>query len=290
MMVPNATKQNAECKISIGDKRDFSGKGGASVFANYTAIIKCHDELGDLDSKIKAKSCGNRVFDMVADTSHCGAYSYTLKHVWFYDYLGLFCFPKICNNSHILLVRPTPSMPNRIPDVEGAVSRTLRKSNSQYSEIYDLRDYMSGDSVKNIHWKMSAKKDSILVKEPLEEENGNARLGFELVTSRDEMDKKLGEILFISNLYLQKEIHHQVSIMCEGREISFLILSYEDIERMIDEILKVELPKEAVESGKRSKSQKASKSSKSTKSAKSSKVSENAETPKTRKAKVGGDL
>lgn len=242
MMVSHAVNLNEDCQITLGDKRDFDGKSKSSIFTDYKAIIYCHDAFDNKDSKIKADSHGNRIFNIAADTSHCGAYSYTLKRVWIHDIFSFFSFPKRCNITRVLLVRPIPTKPDTIPDIEGTMSKTLRKSKSQYSEIYDLRDYMSGDSVKNIHWKMSAKKDSVLVKEPLEEESGNARLYFELASSRAEMDKKLGEILFMSNFFLSKGIHHQISVMGKGREISFGIITSEDIDTMIDELLKIELP------------------------------------------------
>ena len=38
-------------------------------------------------------------------------------------------------------------------DMNGFKARTLRKSDSPYSEIYDVRDYILGDPIKNIHWK-----------------------------------------------------------------------------------------------------------------------------------------
>ena len=43
-------------------------------------------------------------------------------------------------------------------------------------KVYDIRDYQLGDSVKTIHWKMSAKKEKLLVKEPLEEYGGYSRV------------------------------------------------------------------------------------------------------------------
>lgn len=243
MSVPHAVKLDESGKIYFGSKADLAGGKKSSSFINYTAVAKCHDEFSNTTTKIKAYSQGDRSFYIEADTSHCGAYTYTLKYIKIYDLLGLFCIPKRCKSSHVMMVRPLPQKPEIMPDIEGSTTKSLHKSKSQYSEIYDLRDYAAGDSVKNIHWKMSAKKDSILVKEPLEEELENAKIFFELSSSREEMDKRLGEIIFVSNFYLRKDIHHLVSVMSEGREIVFEIFSFDDIENMIDKLLMMELPK-----------------------------------------------
>jgi len=39
------------------------------------------------------------------------------------------------------------------------------RKGTDYSEIFDLRDYRSGDDVRAIHWKLSGKLDRLVVKE-----------------------------------------------------------------------------------------------------------------------------
>ena len=40
------------------------------------------------------------------------------------------------------------------------------KSGGGFSDFYELREYRQGDSLKNIHWKLSSKYDDLIVKEP----------------------------------------------------------------------------------------------------------------------------
>lgn len=40
-----------------------------------------------------------------------------------------------------------------------------RKGND-HSEIYDIREYMPGDDIRSIHWKLSSKTDKLILREP----------------------------------------------------------------------------------------------------------------------------
>lgn len=43
---------------------------------------------------------------------------------------------------------------------------SLPQRGSDFSEVYDLREYQPGDSYKAIHWKMSGKMDELIIREP----------------------------------------------------------------------------------------------------------------------------
>lgn len=40
-----------------------------------------------------------------------------------------------------------------------------KKKGNDFSEVQDVREYQPGDKLQNIHWKLSAKKDALMVKE-----------------------------------------------------------------------------------------------------------------------------
>lgn len=50
-------------------------------------------------------------------------------------------------------------------DGEGEEQETLYKKGTDVSEISDIREYAPGDSMQSIHWKLSARRDEMLVKE-----------------------------------------------------------------------------------------------------------------------------
>lgn len=57
------------------------------------------------------------------------------------------------------------------------------KRDTAGSDIIDVREYAPGDSLKSVHWKMSAKKDGLFVKERGEETKDSLILLFELTHS-----------------------------------------------------------------------------------------------------------
>ena len=54
------------------------------------------------------------------------------------------------------------NMPIAIDDSE---SYSPDKKGSDYSETFQLREYVPGDSIKQIHWKLSEKLDKLIIRE-----------------------------------------------------------------------------------------------------------------------------
>lgn len=179
------------------------------------------------------------------NTSHCGSYSYDLTWLTTYDLFGLFFTKTNVNKVNEILVKPAPSMPDVMPDMYGFKAKNLRKSKQPGSEIYDIKEYQIGDSIRSIHWKMSAKKDTLLVKEPLEEYGGHSRVILKLTSDRDKLDLHLGQIMFTSKFYIEHETPHKIRIIPPDRgEVAFDIESETDLERAVGKILRMRLPKE----------------------------------------------
>ena len=141
-------------------------------------------------------------------------------------------------------------MPDVMPDMFGFKAKSLRKSKQPNSEIYDIKEYQAGDPVKSIHWKMSAKKDKLMVKEPLEEYGGHSRIILQLTDDRDLLDVHLGQILFTSRFYLEREIAHRIRVIPpDSSEVAFDVESEVDLERALAMILRLRLPQEVSDEG-----------------------------------------
>lgn len=240
--MPETLKHNDIAQLKMGET--FAKNADKSLlYCNYQAKFILYDSLENLSKTLFYSSNGRKDFEVSIDTSHVGKFEYTFDSIKYYDFLGLFCFKKKINKRHSLLIRPRPLVPEIIPRLDEFRTRSLKKSKSQYSEIYDIRDYQPGDSTKNIHWKMSAKKDSVLVREPLEENLENARIVFELVKNRDLLDKKISELIYISDYFIKKGISHRINVVPPfNRDVHFEIYSESDIGIMIDKILDMKLP------------------------------------------------
>ena len=226
----------------------LSIEGIASAFSFYKVKMITTDHMAGTQEKKVIVICDNGVTKIPLETNHCGAYSYKLAKLKVYDLLGFFHFDQNINKDIELLVKPSPEMPGYMPDMYGFKAKNLRKSSKPNSEIYDIRDYQLGDPVKTIHWKMSAKKDKYLVKEPLEEYGGYSRVILKMTDDRDELDLHLGQILFTSKFFIDHEVAHIIRVIPpDSREVAFSIESNIDLERALHTILHMRIPEEASE-------------------------------------------
>ncbi|MEE1318619.1 MAG: DUF58 domain-containing protein, partial [Ruminococcus sp.] len=83
------------------------------------------------------------------------------------DMTGIFCIPVRINCNLVCNVYPKAKKPDFLPDCDKiSVVGYKPKSGGGFSDFYELRQYQSGDSLKNIHWKLSSKYDDIIVREP----------------------------------------------------------------------------------------------------------------------------
>ncbi len=223
-----------------------------SIFSFARVDLQTTEKMSDTVTNKKAFIHGNETLEIPVDTKHCGAFRTEVKRVRIYDLFGLFWVRRKAVSACELLIQPVMVIPEAMPDMNGFKARTLRKSDSPYSEIYDVRDYILGDPIKNIHWKASAKKDALLVKEPQEECFGHARVFLELEKDRDLFDKKMGELLFTSDYFLKKEMPHKIRVLPpRKREVAFDIQSQRDLDVAILRILNMKIPKEDTDEKKK---------------------------------------
>ena len=179
------------------------------------------------------------------DTEHCGAFYYEVEKLRIYDLFGLFYVTPYKNRKTEILVKPLSLRPDRLPDFESARTSKTVKSNSLESEIYDIREFAQGDLLKSIHWKASAKRDMLLVREALEEVHENACFPLALCRNRDELDKRLGNMRFVSEFYLENGIPHILIVKSNGTHDKVIgIKMPHELEQATRDILHMELPKE----------------------------------------------
>lgn len=85
------------------------------------------------------------------------------------DFLGFVTFKKEINPKSELLVLPEESLQEDVPlnaflEGQAELEESVKKGND-FTEVNDIREYQPGDKLQNIHWKLSVKKDSLMVKE-----------------------------------------------------------------------------------------------------------------------------
>ena len=242
-------KVDSPVNCAIGEKsyiRITTG-GIASYFAFCRIGTVFTDRMAGITQKMVIMVHDKGVTKIPLNTSHCGSYSYMMNKLEICDLFGFFRVNRYINQDNELLVKPIASMPEVMPDMYGFKARNLRKAKQPNTEIYDIREYQTGDPVKSIHWKMSAKKDKLLVKEPLEEYGGHSRVLLKLTDDRDQLDIHLGQILFTSRFFIEHEVPHKIRVIPPDRsEVSFDVESEADLERTLAMILRMKMPEPSV--------------------------------------------
>lgn len=104
--------------------------------------------------------------------NNCGNVAITVEKVRIYDYLNIFAWTigKHFETQNILVLPPMKEMYlgrdrwyNETNEDSDRFS--LYKKGDDPSEIFDIRDFMDGDKIQRIHWKLSSKTGNLMVKE-----------------------------------------------------------------------------------------------------------------------------
>lgn len=137
-------------------------------------------------------------------TEHCGALYMTFTQCRVYDYMGLFFLPKKTPSDIRLLIRPQQLRPKDLPDPEKKIFTYWKpKAGGGFSENHELRLYRPGDSLRQIHWKLSGKTGKLIYREPMVLVSNRLLLRLVHGGTAAQLDRKLGKLLWLG-LYLQR--------------------------------------------------------------------------------------
>lgn len=117
-------------------------------------------------------------YEVMLDLIQCGENRISCEGVWLTDMLRLYRIP--AENFADLSVTVYPQKMNvkaelsgttiGAPKSEGMMQN--RKGNDP-SEMFDVRDYVPGDDIRSIHWKLSSKVDNLILREASEPSHYN---------------------------------------------------------------------------------------------------------------------
>jgi len=147
-------------------------------------------------------------------TAHCGGLLIEPEKVKVCDYLGLFSRRLKKIPSAVVRVMPAERRVAVVPDLTKYMARAWNpKPGGGYSENHEIREYRPGDSVNQIHWKLSAKMDSLMLREPMEPDQSLMLLTMDLSGTREELDYKLGRMLWLGKWLLGQEAFFSTAVL-----------------------------------------------------------------------------
>ena len=172
-------------------------------------------------------------------TTHCGMMTVTYPQVMVFDYLGLFRRKLPSPEPKTLYIEPRPVATNQILRPESKTVTLWRpKAGGGFSENHDLRLYRPGDDLRHIHWKMVAKTGKLIYREPMEPAQQGYALNLTLSGTPEELDTKLGKLVWTSRILLQKGMEHTVRCMMSRGVATFTVHDDLSLERCLHRILR----------------------------------------------------
>lgn len=131
---------------------------------------------------------------------------------------GIFFIPIKLDCNISCDVMPKTKKPSVLPDSSKISIVGYKPKNGGFSDYYELRQYQSGDSLKNIHWKLSSKYDDLIVREPSLPVYRQFYLRLLFTQNADINDDIMARFMYVCN-YLNKN-GSPCLVFNNGREIS----------------------------------------------------------------------
>lgn len=159
---------------------------------------------------------GQQRLALSAAVPYCGQVICTVRQARVCDLLGLFsssCGKRQQESLYVLPpVEPIALAARPLPEesADGAEYDPYRPGNDQ-SEPFGLREYRPGDPVRSIHWKLTEKRDELLVREGSRPLPAGPDLVLELLQAEPRvLDCAVETVLLLSSAFLEQGIRHRM--------------------------------------------------------------------------------
>lgn len=168
---------------------------------------------------------------LALDTTNCGFLSAEFRRGRVYDALGLFRLPLRTPKLAPMAIVPPERQPVPMPQLDQFLQQHMKpKPGGGSAETYDNRAYRPGDPVKDIHWKLSLKTDTLVVREPLEPVKRRMILALYTPYGPEDRAVNLGNLRWLSHRLTELGVDHEAAWM-EGDELRRMEI-HSDTDRM----------------------------------------------------------
>lgn len=183
-----------------------------------------------------------QTWDMAEDeplpTDHCGALVCSIIKPRIYDYLGLFSMKMNHDPKKTMLVLPTP-IPMDLPGVDSDTVHVWKpKWGGGFAENHELRLYQPGDSIRQIHWKLSAKTGSLILRQPMEPVRQEVTVAMELCGTPEELDRKFGRLMWLGHRLTDRERPFTLQVYTGNGQESWLIADRSEFDKVLHTLLR----------------------------------------------------
>lgn len=182
--------------------------------ARLTMVVTLENRLTGDRQRQRLKTSGlsrGMARTLPMDTAHCGQLTCQLHRVRALDLLGLFAFPVSTPALVHALVLPQPAPTEDLPPLpQMPAGDSLKWRGTPSMEDYDLREYRPGDPMRSIHWKLSSKKDDLVVRETLEPQQAAIIVTYDHFGLPEELDRTFARLQALSRWLLEQDRPHRI--------------------------------------------------------------------------------
>lgn len=172
------------------------------------------------------------------DTTHCGGCRAWVENVKIYDYLGLFSFRVRKVREQTIVIRPKPIPVSDLIDPRRMeINHWVPKPGGGYSENHEHRLYRPGDSLNQVHWKLSAKMDDWIVREPMAPMQGGVLVTVHVQGTPEDLDRKFGRLLWVGQYLLERELDFEIRAMTGEGVLRMNVDCPEALTKAVDTLL-----------------------------------------------------
>lgn len=149
----------------------------------------------------------------LAGSDHCGVVELRAVKLKVCDCLGLISLRRPLPEPARLLVEPTPVSPGplNIPECPDDRREDPAQQGRGIGEDYELREYHPGDPMRMVHWKLSSKRDELIVREPLGAAAALPLFTFDHFGAPERADRVLDRLTGYSHALLSVQRPHAIA-------------------------------------------------------------------------------
>ena len=232
--------ETVSIRISITGGGFFSGYVKCRILCENLFTGEKYEEELSLGAK------GRMETEVLINSHNCGMMSFSIAQLSTVDVFGLMNWRvKFAAQSNILVMPKIFNIqleinPNKRP-VADSEEYSMQRSGSDPGETFAIREYMPGDPLKSIHWKLSHKTEKLLVRELGLPVVDKILMLMETSTSAepDSISRAASVLFSISHELVIREAHHVMGWLDTAAEkyVSREVANYEDLNGAFSELL-----------------------------------------------------
>ena len=151
--------------------------------------------------------------ELTVPAAHCGRLVCRVEGAACCDLLGLFPLPVRKGPERAVLILPVHlelEGKEELAAGENAGTVLRPRPGGGPGEDYDLREYRVGDPLRSVHWKLSSKKDELVVRETLEPQQAAIVVTYDHFGPSEELDRTFAQLWALSRWLLQQDRPHHI--------------------------------------------------------------------------------